>query len=221
MKVSTSYRTIGVLGGAFDPVHLGHLHVALSVHHGLNVQEIRLIPSANPLLRQSLEASAEQRLDMLKLAIKPHSGLVLDDREILRGGDSYMVETLASIRKEIGETTALCCILSVDQFLQFDRWYDWERIITLAHLVVTTRSGYQLNLNQKLQTFMQQKRSQDFKQLHQESSGRIFVYDIIPLPISATHIRQRIKADKSAESWLMPEVWNYIKEHQLYKFLAS
>jgi nicotinate-nucleotide adenylyltransferase len=207
---------IGIFGGTFDPIHLGHVHVALSAYHGLHLRQVSLIPSAQPLLRSQPMASADQRLQMVKLAVSGHLGLNVDDREIKRGGPSYMVDMLGVIRAEVGNTP-LCCILGMDQFIQFDQWKDWREILELAHLVVTTRAGQELALNTELKNLLKQRQVTDSYLLHEQSAGLIFLQEIIPVWISGTHIRAEIRAGRTPEAYLAPKVWGYIHHNQLYR----
>jgi len=216
---SMQNKVIGIFGGTFDPVHLGHLHVALSVCNTLKLSEVRLIPSAQPLLRDAPSATAEQRLAMVKLAIAPHERLIADDREIRRGGSSYMVDTLTEIRAEVGENVPLCCMLSADQFSQFEQWKDWQHILDLAHLVVTTRAGYKFSYSRAVKKLVKQHQCKDFQLLHQSSAGLILFQSLIPLQISGTQIRALIQQGRydEAKTFLPPLVWEYIQETKLYR----
>ncbi len=130
---------IGLLGGTFDPIHLGHLHMALSVYHGLQLQAVRLLPTGIPNLRDMPLASPEQRLAMVRLAIEDHPHLQVDEREIYAENDiSYTIDSLMAIRAE-EDDTPLCFIIGVDQLQQMDQWYEWRRILDFAHLVVSSR----------------------------------------------------------------------------------
>lgn len=207
---------LGVLGGTFDPIHLGHLHLALSIYHGLQLQSIRLVPNAQPTLRtQPPLASPEQRLAMARMAAQNHVGLVIDEQEIIRGGISYTVDTLAAIRAEIGNAP-ICCILSMDQFCQFHHWKAWREILQLAHLVVTNRPAYRLFLEKEIKQLLQERQVKNVKLLHQAPAGFIFLPWIIPLAISATQIRTLIQQNKDPSIFLPMKVWEYIGAEKLY-----
>ena len=104
---------IGIYGGSFDPVHLGHLITAESIKKELNFERLFLLPCCEPVHKNSLHYSSEQRLEMLSLAIKEFPSLEIDTREIDRGGSSYMIETLAEIVKEFTDST-ICLIIGMD-----------------------------------------------------------------------------------------------------------
>jgi nicotinate-nucleotide adenylyltransferase len=208
-------RTIGLLGGTFDPIHNGHLQLAQAIHTYLQLEEIRLIPAANPLLRAPPVATAAQRLAMANIAAEDYPWLKVDDREIKRGGFSYTVETLASLREEMPDTV-LCFIMSADQFLQFDSWQSWERIPELAHLIVVNRSGYALTSNERLDIFFNQRRTDEVHLLHETPNGLLFFQHMDPLLVSGTQIRARLKAGESVEGLVSERVRTYISEQGLY-----
>ena len=113
---------IGLLGGTFDPFHFGHLELCLSVYAALNLKEIQLIPSAQSPLKPSPIATPEQRLAILEAVCEDANWLTINPLEIERGGVSKTIETLALLRETLPETP-LCFIMSMDQFMQFDQWY--------------------------------------------------------------------------------------------------
>ena len=132
---------IGILGGTFDPVHFGHLRLAVEMYQDLGLQEVRLVPCRIPPHRNAPQASPEQRLAMLRLAIEHELGLRVDQRELQRDGPSYMVDTLQSLRDELGPDTPLSLILGMDAFDDIDTWHRWEELIQLAHFIVIQRPG--------------------------------------------------------------------------------
>ncbi len=132
---------IGILGGTFDPIHHGHLRCAQELLQDLPLDEVRLVPCRIPPHRDTPQASAEQRLRMLKAALDGAPGLTVDDRELSREGPSYTVDTLHSLRAEFG-ATPLCLIVGMDAFNGLDRWHRWQELIGLAHIVVAHRPGW-------------------------------------------------------------------------------
>jgi len=189
-------KAIGILGGTFDPIHLGHLALAHEVYKQFDLQEIRFIPCYQSPFKQKPIATDKQRLAMLNLAIKNHPEFSVDDRELRRKNISYTVDTLKSIHQEID--APLYLIMSMDAFTQFNKWHKWQEIIQLAHLIVANRPG---------------SRSIPHNELKNLS---IHTINIPPNPISATEIRQLIKAGKDASSLVPKAVWEYINKNQLY-----
>ncbi len=134
-------RRIGIFGGTFDPVHNGHLRTALEVAELLAFDELRLVPASVPPHRGAPLATAAERLRMLQLAADAHPGFVVDDRELVRGGASYTIDTLRSLRAELGETVRLCLIVGMDAFAAIDTWKEWRALGDHAHIVVVQRPG--------------------------------------------------------------------------------
>ena len=211
-------EAIGVFGGTFDPIHFGHLRPALELYERLNLQRMLMLPCAVPAHRPQPIASVEQRLSMLHLAIENEPRLEVDLRELKRGGTSYMIDTLESLRKEAGRKP-ICLCLGLDAFLGLSGWHRWQDLLDLAHIVVAHRPGWQLDMIDiapELQRLMA-------VHLHDEESqcerpaGAIVLQPVTQLAISATEIRQRIAAGGSAR-YLMPErVWDYIQKEKLYR----
>ena len=130
---------IGIYGGSFDPVHLGHLITAESIKKELNFEHLFLLPCCEPVHKNSLHYSSEQRLEMLSLAIKEFPSLEIDTREINRGGSSYMIETLAEIVKEFKDNT-ICLVIGMDSFVTFKTWREWDEFAKLVHLIILPRN---------------------------------------------------------------------------------
>lgn len=210
---------IGVFGGTFDPVHFGHLRPALELLDGLSLQRLHLIPCAVPPHRGEPHASAAQRLNMLRLAVAGQAGFVVDERELERSGPSYMVDTLASLRAEVGDTP-LCLLLGLDAFLGLPGWHQWQRLPELAHIVVTHRPGWRLDeaaMPQALRQALEGHWLADGTALRQQPAGGVLLQGVTQLDISATDIRERIAAGKSASYLLPATVWQYIQEQELYR----
>lgn len=213
----SAHRTasmIGIIGGTFDPIHFGHLRPALEIMEQFSMDELRFIPSANPPHRWKPEASAEHRLKMTSLAIDSIEGFSLDDREYHRDGASYTVDTLRSIREEIGNTTPLCIIVGLDAFQSFTQWRDWQTILSLTHLLVSSRPGYEKSSND---VWIKPYLTDDQSMLEQQPAGKIYFAEVTQFDISATQIRKQLHNGYSA-SYLLPEsVRKYINKQRLYQ----
>ena len=206
---------IGIFGGTFDPVHYGHLRPLWEVKEALSFDEVRLIPSYIPPHREAPGASPEQRLAMLKLALSDVPEFFIDQRELERGGASYMVDTLQSLRDELGETS-ISLILGQDAFNGLASWHRWQHLIELAHIVVMHRPGSQLPEVGAVSELVNERRSTAPAELKQTPAGRVFIQNVTQLDISATDVRA-ILAKKGDVRFLMPEpVRQYIAESQLY-----
>jgi nicotinate-nucleotide adenylyltransferase len=207
---------IGVFGGTFDPIHFGHLRTALDVMQALELEEIRFIPLHGAVHRDQPETPAELRLEMARLAIRRQPGFVIDDREILRAGDSYTVETLASLRQEQPERT-LCLLLGMDAFNGFLDWYRPDQILRLAHLVVMQRPGEGDHKNEAVETLLEARKVTTPAQLKARDCGLIFQQPVTQLDISASKIR-RLLAQGRTPRFLLPEaVLRLIENNNLYR----
>ena len=206
---------IGVFGGTFDPVHYGHLRPALEVKRALGMVQVRFIPCHIPPHRVAPGATPEQRLTMLRLALAQVPGFVVDERELVRAGPSYMVETLASLRQELG-AEPLALVLGQDAFAKLHRWHQWPRLLELAHIVVARRPGGALPSTGPLADLLARHLAAQSAQLHVAPSGKIWFQDVTQLDISATAIRACVK-DEGGCRFLTPEpVRKYIEAHGLY-----
>lgn len=205
-------RLIGIKGGTFDPIHFGHLRPALEVLNSLQLDEVRFIPVFNPVHRNAPLASADQRCEMVRLAIEDQPRFKLDNIEIEQGGPSYTVETLRSI-KEIEPYSTLVLIMGTDAFAKFDQWRGWQEILKLANIVITHRPGEPMpNEGEVGRIFYQH-----WVPMMTESSGQIVDIPVTQLDLSATALRAYLKKGDSVD-YLMPKsVINYIYQQNLYQ----
>ncbi len=204
---------IGILGGTFDPIHFGHLRPALEISEQLELDELRFIPSANPPHRWQPEASAEHRLEMVKLAVQDVKDFVVDDREYHRDGASYTVDTLASIREELGDKEPLCMLIGMDAFEHFTTWHNWQGILDLAHIVISSRPG---TVQVETDDWMKGRMAKSVKDLQQTSAGKLFFAEVSQLEISATYIRKQILEGKSSLYTTPVKVSTFIQKNKLY-----
>jgi nicotinate-nucleotide adenylyltransferase len=208
---------IGVFGGTFDPVHNGHLRTALEVKEIFALDEVRLIPCAQPAHRELPLTTAEMRLEMLTLAVQNQPGLVIDRRELDRVVFSYMIDTLNSLRNE-NTDCPLLLFIGTDAFKGLKAWHQWQRLFEFAHIVVITRPGYE---RQKLDYFFSSRLTKNIKSLKQKDSGYLFFRPVTQLAISATIIRNIIKTGLNPGYLLPDNVIDYIKRNKLYKSINA
>lgn len=223
MVISENKRPIGIYGGTFDPIHYGHLRPNLELCEVLGLDHVRFIPAFLPPHKDTTETPAEQRLEMVAQAIKEEARFILDDREIKRGGASYMVDTLKSLRRDYPENP-LCLLMGMDAFEGIDQWYHWQELLDYSHIVVSQRPDSLYNAQDKLnlhewpesiERFYQANRG-DRQSTHQSLCGKVVLEPVTQLSISATDIRTRLANNQSIR-FLMPEsVINLIKYYNLY-----
>lgn len=206
-----------IYGGTFDPVHHGHLRLAVELRERLEVPEIALVPCHIPPHRESPGASSQRRLELLMLAVADEPGLVIDDRELNREGASYTADTLRQIREEIGPEEPLVMVVGTDSFAGFDGWREWERIPELAHVVVVLRPGSDITAGSAPAKLMADRAAGSVSDLHSGPCGRVLALEPPLMDISATGIRERI-ADGRSPRYLMPDsVWRRICDSGLYR----
>lgn len=210
-----SHQAIGILGGTFDPIHHGHLRLAIELYERLDLAKIHFIPAACPPHRYRPLASSTVRLEMVKVAIAGVKDFIADDCELRREGTSYTIDTL-SILRETYPQQPLCLILGMDAFIGLPQWYQWEKLITLAHLLVVRRPGVLLPEVHKMRDFLLAHQFHTPEDLTYCPAGGIWVEEIPMLNISATQIRNLIATGRNPR-YLLPEaVLELIHSHQLY-----
>ena len=206
---------IGIFGGTFDPIHYGHLRIALDVKERLGLSEIRFTPLKQAVHRDQPLSTPTQRLQMVKAAIADQPGFVADDRELLRPGASYSVDTLTSLREEQGDQP-LCLLLGSDAFNGFLNWHRPMDILKLAHLVVMSRPGEDKSDNPQLQALLTQHLTTDRAALKQQPGGLIYFQTVTQLDISSTRIRELVTRGQSVSYLLPPRVEAFIQQEMLY-----
>ena len=206
---------IGIFGGTFDPVHFGHLRAAVETREMLKLEDFRLLPAGTPPHRSNTVASAAHRLAMLRLAVSQQSGFTVDDREVRREGNSYMVDTLREIRNETGDTP-LILMIGQDASNVLDSWHRWRSIFSLAHVVIMRRPESRLCWSGELQNQLQHRVVHDPGRLRAQAAGLVLGLEVTQLAISSTDIRNQLLARCSPRFLLPDKVIDYIEQNQLY-----
>lgn len=207
---------IGIFGGTFDPVHYGHLRTALDVQQALSLTQVRFIPCGEPPHRNKPVAEPLQRLSMVRAAIAGQANFTVDDREIRRGGPSYMVDTLASLKKDFADET-LCLMLGTDAFNGLPDWHCWRDIFSLANIVLMQRPGDEsiLPRHPALSSILKQ-RLVSAEDLHKEPHGRICQVAVTQLAISASAIREQWQQGKDIRFYTPDAVLTLIRQQKIY-----
>jgi nicotinate-nucleotide adenylyltransferase len=209
---------IAMLGGTFDPIHAGHLRSAVELREQLALDELRFVPCHVPPHRNAPIATALQRLQMLELALADEPGLSIDTRELQRNAPSYSIDTLIALRAELGADVALSLIVGMDAFAQLHTWHRWQELLDHAHIIVIARPGSALPQSGAAADLLRAKQ-RDASILKQQSRGSIVSVELTPLPISATAIRELIRAGHSPRYLLPDTVCSYIRAQHLYQAL--
>ncbi|BFM12735.1 nicotinate-nucleotide adenylyltransferase [Simiduia litorea] len=206
---------LGIFGGTFDPIHTGHVGLALQVCRQLNVTQLRLMPTRLPPHRGNPTASGEQRAAMVQLAIAGCPNLSLDSRELARNRTSYTIDSLREIRLEEGEQTPLFFVLGMDSLNALDSWRDWQKLTDYAHLVVVARPGQAWPIPSSVVGEWLVGRVREAEAMPFGCCGQVIRLDA-DFPQSATAIRAALRAGATSHDWLAPSVSAYIQTHQLY-----
>lgn len=196
-------KRIAILGGTFDPVHIGHLRVALEAAEALDTP-VRLMPAHVPPHRPAPRASPAQRVAMLRAALTGQDRLQLDTRELDRAEPSYTVDTLRQMRVEFGAVQPLILLLGADAFAGLPTWHHWRALFDLAHIVVLTRPGHSGALPAELAGEIASRRARVAADLHASPGGKVFDLPVTPLEISASAVRALLAAGRDPR-WLIPE----------------
>ena len=209
-------RSIGVLGGTFDPIHNGHIRLALEVRNKLKLDTIKLIPANIPPHRSTPLASANDRKKMVELAILDQENLSIDLREIENKNISYTVNTLISLRVEF-PNDALFLIVGEDVFNMIDTWKDWQSILNYTHIIVATRlEENKKNISDELKVWRKKNEINDIKILKMTQSGHVFYINTPIVEISSRMIREYYSQNKIIDEYLPSNIISYIKENNLY-----
>ena len=195
----------GILGGTFDPVHMGHLDVAKEARSSLGLDEVLFIPAGWPWLKEGAGVQEPgHRLDMLRLALRGLTAFRVSTIELDRPGPTYTVDTLAELRRR-SRSGELFFIIGADNLAQLPRWREPDRIISLCRLVVAPRVGCPMP---------------DIVRLEAAVPGlekRLVMLDKPVIDISASVIRERVRLGLSIKNLVPEAVAGYIKENGLYR----
>lgn len=213
----TTAGPVGILGGTFDPIHHAHLRLALEAWMACSLDHVRFIPSATPPHRTTPGASAAHRLAMVELAIAGNPAFVADRRELDRAMPSYTIDTVASLRTDLGAARPLCLIVGADAFALFETWRRWRELLDHVHLVVAHRPGFAIvPETTALAAEFAVRRTDDPAALRDAPGGRILPLAITALDIAASRIRADLAAGRSPRYLLPDAVVGYIDAHGLY-----
>ena len=209
--------SVALFGGTFNPVHLGHLRIAVELAELLEVDQLRMVPCSLPPHREALSVSAEQRMAMLQSAVANYPQLIADDIELQRGGATYTIDTLRQIRQQIGNQIPLYFCIGVDVLITLESWQEWQQLGNYCHLVISPRPDYALPSSGALADWIKQHRCDDLPQLKQCSAGKLYFCDTTRLAISSTDIRDKIKHGDAIDFLTPAAVVNYIHQNDLYE----
>jgi nicotinate-nucleotide adenylyltransferase len=194
---------IGVLGGTFDPIHIGHLVIAEEARIKLGLSEVLFVPAGQPWLKLDRNITpAVHRVEMVRRAIADNPHFKLCTLEVERTGPSYTVDTLTMLRKHLGSKASLFFIIGRDTLAELPLWKEPQKVVQLCRLVVPPRLG-----------------SRDLKHLETVIPGlldKVIQLDMPVIGISSSEIRQRLAQGLTIRYLVPAEVEKYITEHKIY-----
>lgn len=190
---------VGLFGGTFNPIHIGHLRVAEEALRQFNLREVLFIPTGQPPHREVADGvSGELRYEMVKLAIAGRPGLSVSRVELDRPGPAYTVDTITLLKQEYPEGVAY--IVGADIFSQIEIWHDWPRLLTLCPFIVAPRPGVDLQVFQKPQF----------------DRAEVHFLNMTPIALSSTEVRRRYRLGLPTAGLVPEAVDRFIREHGLY-----
>ena len=210
---------LGILGGTFDPIHLGHLRLAEEVGEGFNLNTVYLLPAASPPHKGRKSVTPfHHRFEMTKLGVEGSPLLVAFDLEARRQGLSYSIETLKEFHRLFPSNPELFFILGTDAFQEIETWKHYQELFNYAHFVVVQRPGIPARkMEERLFSLGVPFRKEEENRFIGPSGLTVIYLEATLLDISSTGIREKAAAGKSIR-YLVPEsVRCYIVEYGLYR----
>jgi nicotinate-nucleotide adenylyltransferase len=218
-----SLKLIGVLGGAFDPIHYGHIKLAKAWQDLASLSKVLFIPSGLAP-HKNIVLENKHRLEMLSLALDPYANFFIDDLEIKKNQTdlkpSYTIETLQSLTREKKEDQAFCFLMGSDAFLKLESWHLWNELFNFCHILIVERRKspiFDNQLTSALKKEWDKRLTQNVEDLHESGHGLVMAKQFEYIDISSSQIREAIYSNKDLMN-LMPEaVADYIKFNRLYR----
>jgi nicotinate-nucleotide adenylyltransferase len=209
-------KLIGILGGTFDPVHIGHLRLGLEIREQFKLDEIRFIPLNIPPHRAAPVAGSEHRFNMLQAAIRDLDGFVVDDREINRDEVSWTIDTVRSLRSDYPHQP-LCLLMGEDAFATLDSWRSWQELADYVHIILAGRPLEQpIEYSAPVRSFYDARVVPASDMPGKRTCGHICRAEMPVLNVSSTRLRQLYAGGRSTDFLVPPGVHEYIISHKLY-----
>lgn len=210
---------IGLLGGSFDPIHVGHLALARAAQTALNLSGLIFMPTGQSWQKAHQRTPGRHRLAMVQAAIESARGAELgwraDDREVLRDGPTYTVDTLADLRAELAPETPLVLLMGSDQLLNLATWHRYQELLDYCHIAVTQREQIRLqDFPAPVEALLA---SHGRDALSDRPAGEIVFFRMPAVPVSSTRLRAGLAAGESFPELLPQGVGEYIDQHRIYR----
>jgi nicotinate-nucleotide adenylyltransferase len=212
-------RRVGILGGTFDPIHVGHIDLASAAQTTLGLTSVVIMPANVPPHRPAPVASAFHRFAMVAMAISDQTGWIASDGELTEPSRSYTVTTLRRLHDEGYRPTELFFLIGADAFSEISTWKDYPAILDLAHFAVVSRPGTPVGGLRQMLSMLDGR----FREPGQTPGDRtsIVLIDAATTDVSGTLVRQRRSAGLSIEALVPPPVLHHIERHALYLSMST
>ena len=202
-------KSLGILGGTFDPIHMGHLRMAEHVFQRMELESIVFIPAYVPPHKLGQDfAPAQDRYAMTELAVADNPHFTVSDMELKRTGVSYTIDTIRQLHAQY-EDRELNFIIGADSVAQLHTWHNIEEMLELTRFVAVWRPGYEDAMEELV------------RHLGEQAKERVLLLDTPVYDISSTEIRTRIRQGLGLAGLVPPAVERYIYEHGLYGCVAG
>lgn len=206
---------IGIFGGSFDPIHKGHIESLKSVTEKLNLSKVLVIPNKVSPLKNLSVASSMEKIKMLEIAFKDFKEIEIEDYELEKKGQSFMIETLQYLDKKLGKKKHFLLIIGEDSFQSFHLWKNYRHIIKMTSILVMNRPGLDYDLTTKAIELHQDYIENTYGDKNFKK-GKIYFIKIKPNPASSTHIRENIDNQSVLAEGLDDDVLKYLQEQKIY-----
>lgn len=201
---------IGIMGGTFDPPHLGHILPVAKAADEFSLDKVWFVPTFIPPHKTRKDVTDPyHRAAMVAIALQPYPRFLLSTEELSRGTVRYTVDTIKAWKDRIGSKDRLFFILGADSFLEIETWRSYRRLLQLCDFIIINRGADEEVLKSKLDLLQKPLQLKLKNTIHFSRSSHI--------PISSTELRKSLRGDASLASWLPPGVWEYISKHSLYQ----
>tara|TARA_B100001750_G_scaffold248171_1_gene277279 strand:+ start:3679 stop:4347 length:669 start_codon:yes stop_codon:yes gene_type:complete len=214
LEINTNQNIrVGIYGGAFDPIHIGHVEPIIEITNRHRLNKIHFIPTNISSESKKIKATPEQRLLMMQEAIGKTKNFIIDDREIRRGGKSYTCDTVKEIKKEYPSEVQLYCIIGYDLLDSIHSWKSFEDILQLSNILVVRREGFNNHsATDKVLSLLTANQSV----FHNESCGKIFIEDTSAINVTSRDIRYRLKNNLSISGLVNLDLEKWLHKNKIY-----
>ncbi len=209
-------KKIGIFGGTFDPIHIGHLRVAEEFRSAFELDRVLMMVAATPPHRDPPVVSPEDRLQMVKLAVREFPGLTASDIELVREGTSFTLDTVKEVRESAGGAL-IWMALGGDAYALIHSWHRPEDVLAQTHLVVLTRPGYSVDLMAPLPESLYERYTLSGEIYVHDSGATLRTLPVSPLDVSSSMIRKAVSEGNSIRDLVTAEVLQYIRQKGLYR----